>query len=107
MKRRKINDHEVKIVQKIAGDAGFELPDNLSQFDVLELNDEGMGSIAFIREEKSYEDRTFGGAIGKLDYKDSDGIDILMQLNIDEEGFLYELDVWKVNFEPRNSYPDL
>ncbi len=107
MKRRKINTHEVKIVQKIAGDAGFNIPDDLSEFDVLELNDEGMGSIAFIREEKPYDDRRFGGEIGGLDYKDSDGIDIHMHLYIDEEGYLYELDVWKVNFEPRISYPEL
>jgi len=107
MKRRKINSYEVKIVQKIAGDASFKVPDNLSEFDVLELKDGGMGSIAFVRENKPYKERKLGGVIGKFDYKDSDGVDILMHLFKDEDGFLYELDVWKGSLEPRISYPEL
>lgn len=107
MKKRKINKNELKIVAKIASEAGFKIPSNLSDIEVLELNDEGMGSIAFIRDDKPYEERRFGGEIGKLDYKDSDEVDIHMHLYKDKEGFLFELDVWKVNYEPRISYPDL
>ncbi len=107
MKRRKINSYEIKIVEKIAKDAKFSLSKDFPNFEVIELEDGSMGSIAFIRNDKLYEERKLGGVIGKFDYRDSDGIDILMTLFKDSDGFLYELDVWKGSLEPRISYPEL
>ena len=36
-----------------------------------------------------------------------DGIDVIVSLNIDQDDFLYELDVWKVNYEKVISFDNL
>jgi hypothetical protein len=36
---------------------------------------------------------------------DSDGIPIMVYLDLDQSGALYELDIWKVDFSPVIKYP--
>ncbi len=38
-----------------------------------------------------------------MTFVDEDGIDIIVSLNVDEKGILYELDVWKVDYSKRIS----
>ena len=43
--------------------------------------------------------------IVEAEYLDSDGILVSIELTEDSEGNLYELDLWKVDFNPLITYP--
>ncbi|MDR0697788.1 MAG: hypothetical protein LBG28_01000, partial [Tannerella sp.] len=63
------------------------------------MNDGGMGSILIINKNDE-SDRIFGEQIGECCFVDEDGIDVVVSLNIDNKGNLFELDIWKTNFSP-------
>jgi hypothetical protein len=95
--------NEIGIISRIIaladpGDVGFLSA--LSDLTVQEMSDGGMGSLYIEHPTKNKEDRRFGRRLGELLYKDSDGVDVLISLNLDKEGNLYELDVWKTDFSP-------
>ena len=75
---------------------------DIGALEVTELNDGGMGSLAI---GDSYETRRFGKEIAKCQFNDSDGIVVSVTLNIDESEALYELDVWKTDFQPLVRWP--
>lgn len=72
----------------------------LNSLEVQEMNDEGMGSLYIISPTKKWEDRKFGKRIADVQYNDTDGIPILVSLNVDTDGDLFELDIWKINYSP-------
>jgi hypothetical protein len=70
---------------------------------VQDLPDGGMGSFRFEGEDK----RTFGSELVGGKFVDSDGVDVLVSIYLDQSGNLFELDSWKANFSPRISDPDV
>lgn len=64
------------------------------------MNDGGMGSIYFEQHAKAPEVRRFGRRIAEVTYQDLDGAVVLASLNVDRDGELYELDVWRTDFAP-------
>jgi len=66
---------------------------------VCPMDDGGMGSLLLFPNGKFVEDRFFWQQVGELQFTDKDGIEIIVSLNIDKQGNLFELDVWKTNFE--------
>jgi hypothetical protein len=67
------------------------------------MKDGGMGSVAFYPESGS--DRRFGGELIAGEFKDEDGVPVSVVVNIDQDGGLYELDVWKVDNSPLRRWP--
>jgi hypothetical protein len=67
--------------------------------DVFDLADGGMGSIQFNSDDK------FGQDLVQVKYKDTDGQIVLITLVEGQSGQLFELDIWKVDFSPLNSFP--
>jgi hypothetical protein len=67
---------------------------------VQEMPDGGMGSLYICKLTKDASDRRFGRRISELLLNDADGVTIIASLNVDRDGDLYELDVWKTNFAP-------
>ena len=55
-----------------------------------------MGSLSFVNPNKAK--RVFGGRVGQAEYQDEDGVPILISVYLDQDGDLFELDVWKVNY---------
>ena len=49
--------------------------------------------------------RKLGCAVAEVQFSDADGIPVTAVLNVDTEGRLYEVDVWKVNFAPLQRWP--
>lgn len=43
--------------------------------------------------------------VAELQFDDDDGVPILTSLNIDQDGKLFELDIWKVDYSPVIKYP--
>ncbi len=44
------------------------------------------------------EDRKFGRRASECQFTDEDGVEVLASLNLDQDGNLYELDIWKTDF---------
>jgi hypothetical protein len=70
--------------------------------EVEDIDDGGMGSLRFV---SAYEPRKLGIKLASLRFDDEDGVPVLMSLFLDEEGELYELDSWKVDYSPRIRTP--
>ncbi|MGB2638232.1 MAG: hypothetical protein WAN32_04730 [Candidatus Acidiferrum sp.] len=60
-----------------------------------------MGSIRFVQPDT----RAFGKALAEAQYVDSDGIPVSITINVDQNGQLFEVDFWKVDFSPLKRYP--
>jgi len=60
-----------------------------------------MGSIRFVQPES----RSFGKALVEAQYVDSDGVLVNIAVNTDNNGDLFEVDFWKVDFSPLRRYP--
>lgn len=67
------------------------------------LNDGLMGSIQFVN--KSSYDRKYAKRLIEVKYVDSDNIPVYISLTVDNKNELYELDIWKVDFNPLIEYP--
>ena len=80
-----------------------ELLDQLNCVSVADLADGGMGSIRFVLE--SDPNRTFGSTVSEVEWDDADRVPVSAALNLDVDGNLYELDIWKVDFAPLLKYP--
>ena len=70
------------------------------------MKDGGMGSLLLFPNGERPGKRAFGGVASELEFKDEDGVDVLVSLNLDKEGRLFEVDSWKVDFKPLTRIPD-
>jgi len=63
------------------------------------MNDDGMGSLRLYPDGSEAIDRKFGKQVSECQFIDKDRIEVIASLNLDQIGSLYELDIWKTNFE--------
>jgi ABC-type uncharacterized transport system ATPase subunit len=91
------------ILQNIP-DAEFFI-EKLEILSVVDMKDGGMGSIKFISDNTKTKNRKFGSVLKAIEVLDLDGVPISVTLNLDENGELFELDVWKVDFSPLKKFP--
>ncbi len=92
---RKLNSVEIEIITKLLDTANLQI--DVTQLLVNPMNDGGMGSLAI---GKDYDSREFGEEIAEYMFNDNDGTPVSTTLNVDKQGNLYELDIWKVDFSP-------
>jgi len=64
------------------------------------MDDGGMGSLELAVFGGSPSKRGFGRKAAEYQFIDSDGVDVLVTLNLDADGRPFELDVWKTDFNP-------
>ncbi|MFC0400660.1 DUF6984 family protein [Paraburkholderia rhizosphaerae] len=69
---------------------------------VEEMDDGGMGGLTFVASGAS---RSLGVSLAEKEFVDQDGVTAIATLNLDADGDLYELDIWKVDFSPLKSFP--
>jgi len=105
---RYLSDKEIDIIVALI-DAGnsnwFHLKKALSSIIVTDMNDGDMGSVQF--EAISSKVRKLGVVVSEAEFIDSDGITVSIVLNLDEENRLFELDIWKVDFNKLLTLPDV
>lgn len=89
------------LLQRVTG--GEQLLLQLECAQVRDMDDSGMGSLQFAGGER----RSSGSCLVEADYLDRDGVPVSIALNVDTNGLLYELDMWKADFAPLKEYPDL
>jgi len=71
--------------------------DSLPAIEVEEMDDGGMGSLLF---KSGKLDRFLGKELASETFVDTDGVEVIVTLSLDNYGELFELDVWKVDFSP-------
>ena len=71
------------------------------------MDDGEMGSLYLFPKGVTIEDRTIGEQVSDFQFTDSDGIEVIASLNLDENGDLFELDLWKTDFSKLLNFPNL
>jgi hypothetical protein len=106
MEYRKITKDEKRLLSHLINKSAITLPQNWeSQLKVQNLNDGNMGSLYLSLTPIEKKEREYGKTVSECHFKDSDGVDVIVSLNLDKEGNLFELDVWKVNFTELKNIP--
>ena len=96
---RPLREQEIPLLRHLLSRAGRrEDPRTLR---VADMSDGGMGSLSFGPEGSV----RFGGSISECTFVDSDGVPVTASLYVNENGALLEMDVWKVDFSPLQSWP--
>lgn len=93
---RPIKQIEVELIEKLTNGL-FEIPEL-----VRDMNDGKMGSISFDIEKNQNRNQQVSAA----EYID-DGVLVDIELTSDENGNLFELDFWKVDFSSLKVYPTI
>lgn len=101
---RSLNQEEYNLIVYLLKDKPEyrHLIEGLSNSTVQEMNDGGMGSLKF--EDKKGIKR-MSEEIVAICLSDVDGTPLGITLNIDTNGDLYELDVFKADFSPLIAFP--
>lgn len=96
----------MRIIHFLANKAHYKRPNWEIGLKVCELQD-GMGSLLLLPKESAGKNRIFKEQICDIMFKDADGIPVIVSLNIDKDDCLFELDVWKINFDRVVNYENL
>ena len=105
--KRPLRKLELLILGQIKKNATIIIPSN-SKNDLLvcPINDDGMGSLTlYPKGINEIPKRYMGACISEIMFKDKDGIEVIASLNTDNNGNLYELDIWKTDFSPLIELP--
>lgn len=102
---REPSDSEWRLLGRLATDAVVLAPGWLDGLLVRELDDGGMGSLRLLTRGNSDAGRRFGATVAEYQFKDSDGVDVIVSLNVDQCGLPFELDMWKTDFSPLIGVP--
>ncbi|MBI3232700.1 MAG: hypothetical protein HYZ42_01425 [Bacteroidetes bacterium] len=98
--KRPIKPEEVVLIQYML----FQKNLNPADYKIAEMVDEyedgKMGSIGM-----GDETATYDGDIAQAEYKDSDGVDVVITLTHDTNNQILDLDFWKVDFSKLLVYP--
>jgi len=102
---RKLRKEEVDLITAMArhSSKSNEVLRSLSDRLVEDMKDGGMGSLRF--KDADNRERRFGKKIAEAEFTDEDGIPVSAVLNLDDNGELFELDIWKVDFSALKRYP--
>lgn len=98
LRKKEIN--LIKWVIKNAPEASKIIPE-LPTVLVEEMEDGGMGSLRVLSEKERFYSRD----IGEIEMLDEDGITLIISVNVDNNGELFELDIWKVDFSALIKFP--
>ena len=102
---RPLRPIERDLIERMLTWENAEVDAKLSSSLVEDLQDGGMGSVLFLTPGKS--SRHLGKAVARAEYIDEDGVPVSIVINVDQDGELYEVDFWKVDFSPLRRYPKI
>lgn len=71
---------------------------------VAEMLDARMGSLRFHSQSA---ERHFNGTVSEGEFSDADGVLVIAALHVDTQGHLYELDVWRTDFQSLQRWPEV
>lgn len=97
---RHLLEHERPVVAYLFELAG--MPVDLDELIVRSMSDDGMGSLAIAPFDNS---RRLGSSPAECHFYDLDGIPVSVELNLDQDGRPFEIDVWRVDFGSTVGWP--
>lgn len=99
---KKITNIQKAVLEYLVSKADLNLPNGWSQsLFAIPLDDGGMGSFLILQANTTPKDsRKFGKQASEYQFNDEDGVPVLVTLNLDENGGLFEVDVWKADYSP-------
>ncbi|MBB5647909.1 DUF6984 family protein [Pedobacter cryoconitis] len=102
---RKLKDEEIALITWMIKDTieGQDIINKLSDVNVKEMNDGGMGSLKVIVEGK--DDRAYSRVLAEADFSDVDQVPVFISVILDSNGKLFELEVFKGDFSPLKRFP--
>jgi hypothetical protein len=106
---RKLTIQEKKLIEVLLCKASIDYPLDWDKDMIVQpMNDGEMGSLfLFPKGEIDMNlERRFGQQVSDIQFVDDDGVIVVASLNIDDKGYLYELDIWKTNYEKLIKIPD-
>lgn len=105
---RKPTAKEVRLLEILVKNASISFSHNWKENLLVRPMDDGeMGSLYLFPNGKVIESRTLGKQISDFQFTDLDGIEVIVSLNIDSDGNLYELDIWKTDFSKLINLPNI
>ena len=78
-----------------------DLANELESAIVTDMADGGMGSLRFVGNRSN----KMGKVLCEAETVDSDNVPLEISINLDKDGRLFELDIWKVDFSSLQTYP--
>ena len=103
---RRATSSELLLISFLVEKASLHLNDNWQEnLIVTPMDDGGMGSLVLNLGDDLNSNRRMGSQVSECSFLDEDGVEVLATLNLDENSELFELDVWKVNYEPLIKLP--
>ena len=108
---RKLSSQEEKLLEllinRVSSEYAAKIKDDWkTDLTVESMNDGGMGSLLLLPSNTDPKNRKFGGRISDYEFLDEDGVTVLASINIDQNGKLFELDIWKTDFNVLIRYCD-
>lgn len=101
---RPLRKNESEVLEALLGmvPGNVKLPSE-DEMLAVDLSDGGMGSIRLT--DKSDRARKMGRELVTANYIDEDQIPVVISINLDQDGRLFEMDFWKVDYSPLKRYP--
>ncbi len=104
---RKPTEKEMCLIKYLIGNHSICLSEKWeSELQVSDMEDGGMGSLA-LYPQSDCENREFGKQVNEYHFLDKDNVPVIATLYVDKQNRLYELDIWKVDYSPLLSLPDM
>jgi len=100
---RKLNTKEYELLKYLL-DFVEDYDFGIDNIKVVDMKDGGMGSLLFVSSNHK-KNRKMSESIIEKQFNDADGVPISVCVNIDEEKKLFELDIWRVDFNPVIRFP--
>ena len=114
---------EEQLIELLVHKSSLEMSEDWKNGLLVRPMDDGeMGSLYLFPQGKINESRKLGRQISEFQFTDAagitghgvgfqftdiDGVEVIASLNVDVDGVLFELDIWKTNFEKLVKLPDL
>jgi hypothetical protein len=106
-KTRTLSRDELRLLEVLIKESSVVISYDLEKdLEVETMNDGGMGSLKLLPKGNSSDNRVFGKQIAECMFFDTDGISVVVSLNIDDKGELFELDIWKTDFSSLIRIPE-
>lgn len=105
---RKPTIQEERLLELLIKKSSLVLPDNWrDNLLVRPMDDGNMGSLYLFPNGEIIENRILGEQVSEFQFTDLDGVEVIVSLNIDVNGKLFELDIWKTDFGKLIKFPNL
>lgn len=99
---------EERLLELLVKKSSIAIPENWKDGLLVRPMDDGeMGSLYLFPQGKVIEGRVLGEQISDFQFTDLDGVEVIASLNVDNNGNLFELDIWKTDFGKLLKFPDL